>query len=145
MGKSIIVKGADFSAVAIDQTNLFNPANARRNYAVYASNDSASATVTTYNGFCVCEYIQVPQNCTKILVSNVQASGAIRFRFSKTTSDSESVPQNTGLAGLYTPGIAIDVPSDPEYIYFVASIFRGANAEAAANADLTDVTIEALR
>lgn len=148
MGRSIIVKGADFSSVALASENLFDASQARRNYAVYASSDSAAATVTTYNGFCVSNYIEIPEGAKKIKIYNVVTSGAVRFRFSKTTSDSEAVPQNTGLAGLMAGSSfdskTINIPSDTTYKYFIASIFRGANASAAASANLTNVRIEIL-
>lgn len=150
MGRSIIVKGADFSSVALASENLFDARQARRNYAVYAKSDSAAATVTTYNGFCVSNYIEIPEGAKKIHVTGFVASASVRCRFSKTISDSEAVPQGTGLAGLMSIGATTDgnalvnVPSDTTYKYFIASIFRGANATAAANADLTNVRIEVL-
>lgn len=150
MGKSIIVKGADFSGVAISSINLFDPSTARRNYAVYSSSDSAAATVTTYNGFCVTPYIRIPDGARKIHVSGYQASGSVRFRFSKTTSDSEAVPQGTGLAGVMTVAstssgnATLNVPSDTTYIYFVASIFRSSSASEASSVNLSGVVVEAL-
>ena len=150
MGKSIIVKGADFSAVAIAKINLFDASLARRNYAVWSQNDTSPATIKTFNGFCVTPYITIPTGAKKIRVTGYEASGAVRFRFTKTTSDSEAVPQWTGLAGIMsapatTDGNALmDVPTDSEYIYFTASIFRGASAAAATAADLSNVRVEAI-
>lgn len=148
MGRSIIVKGADFSSVALASENLFDASQARRNYAVYAPSDTGSATVKTYNGFCVSNYIEIPEGAKKVKIYNVVASGGVRFRFSKTTSDSEEVPQNTGLAGIMAGSSfesrTINVPSDTTYKYFIATIFRGANSTAAANANLTNIRIEVL-
>lgn len=148
MGKSIIIKGADFSEVALASINLFDPSQVRRNYAVYAPSDSGVATVKTYDGFCTTPYILIPEGAKKIhIVSPVIKTGSVRYRFTTAASDSEEVPQGTGLAGLYgsssTTQATINVPSNSNYIYFCASIYRGTKAEAS-TIDLSGVTIEAL-
>lgn len=169
MGKILTIKNADFSANAISTVTpetppreMYDVSGARRNYAVYATSDSSTATVsniTACSGICVSNYVAIPEGAVRIIVSGLHANGAIRFRFSQTASDSEavqqSIPARTGNAGILYSSSTLSEDGSAELAvpsgvnYFIASIFRdtsgsstSAKQAAANNADLTGVSIK---
>ena len=144
MGKSIIIKGADFSINAIGVQNLFNIADVRRNYAVLYNANTLTATIGAYDKLCVSGYIRIPASATKIHVSGLHATGNIRYRFTTAQDDDEATTENGILATAGVSEATVNVPSNSSYTYFSATIYSGASAAAAASADLSNVSVEAI-
>lgn len=165
MGKVLIFKDADFSVNAINDVpprEMYDISGVRRNYAVYATSDSSTATVSNIDacsGICVSNYVTIPTGAVRIIVSGIHANGSVRFRFSQTNSDSEAVQQSTtqrtGNAGVLYMSSTLTNSGTAELLvpsgmnYFIASIYRDTSGstvsakKAAANgADLTGVSIK---
>lgn len=171
MGKKLIIKGADFSTngiVQIPPVELFDITNARRNCGVYAMSNTGGHTVQNGTdavaGLCLSNYCVIPTGARYLVVSGIHTNGLVRFRFSHTTSDSESTTGSEQTADTPRVGNAgamvwdtvlsnshtAEVIIPTGYAYFVASIFRdtsGANTSvkqaAAIAADLSGVSIKA--
>ena len=150
MGKVLVIKGADFSAVSagkIEQiVNVFDTSKARRNYAVTAS---GGYTTIGYNDqFVITSFIPIPADAQKVCWSGISCSNTINMKFTKSQSDDESVPMDSKYAMIQHEGASSNAEGEfalttqyaDGYRYVVLSVYRGASGTAA-TANLSNVNI----